>query len=58
MGRLDSDSGNFTVKGLGPSKNVWTEERAGEKRRDQGLGELLGRLSAQGSGEEATVSPK
>lgn len=50
MGRLDSDSGNFTVKGLGPSKNVWTEERAGEKRRDQGLGELLGRLSAQGSG--------
>lgn len=58
MGRLDSDSGNFTVKGFGPSKNVWTEERAREKRRDRGLWKLLGRLSAQGSGEEAAVSPK
>lgn len=37
---------------------MWTEERAGEKRRDRGLGELLGRLSAQGSGEGAAMSPK
>lgn len=58
MGHLDSGSGNFTVKGLGSSKNVWTEDRAGEKRRDQGLGGLLGRLSAQGSGEKAALSPK